>query len=126
MNAMDTRTARHMMVGLVAAGAVMAAVGATNFDPRAATVLPSIGAALVAAGVVLLIHAETLSERQELVIGAALLAAGVVMTVIGSVSAQVAVSIAVVPLGGALAAAGVLALVSGAVAVGSKGGLSAR
>ena len=123
MNAIDNRTARQVMAGLVTAGAVMAAIGATSFDPQVATVVPPIGAALVAAGLVVMMQAETLSGRQAEVLGAALLTAGVVMAVIGSIASQVAVTTAVVPLGGALAAAGTIAVVSGAAAVSSKAGL---
>jgi hypothetical protein len=120
VNATDKRTARQLMAGLVIAGTVMAALGASNLDPQAATVLPPIGAALAAAGLVILLQAEPLGGRRLLAVGAALLSAGVVMTVIGSTAAQAAVTTAVVPLGGALAAAGTIAVASGAAAVSSK------
>jgi hypothetical protein len=126
MNAIDKRMARQVTAGLVSAGAVMAAIGASSLDPQVATVLPPIGAALVAAGLVVLVQAEALSGRRAVIVGAALLTAGVVMTVIGSIATQVAVTAAVVPLGGALAAAGTISLVSGAAAVDSKAWLRAR
>lgn len=126
MNAMDKRTARTVMGGLVTAGAMMAVIGTTRSEPQVATVLPTIGAALVAAGLVIVLHAESLNGRQAMVVGASLLTAGVAMTLIGSIETQVAVSIALVSLGGALGTAGTLTVVSGAATIGARAGLSAR
>jgi hypothetical protein len=121
----DKRRARQVMVGLVSAGAVMAAIGATSLDSQVATVLPPIGAALVAGGMVTLLQAESLAGRRATVVGAVLVAAGVVVAVIGSIVTDTAAATALVPFGGAMVAAGTFSAVAGASALSSRAQLHA-
>ncbi|TFG86871.1 MAG: hypothetical protein E4H17_03820 [Gemmatimonadales bacterium] len=116
----NKRTARQVMAGLVTAGAAMAAIGATSLDVQVATVLPSIGAALVAAGIITLLQAESLASNRAIVVGAVLVAAGVVVAVTGSIVTDAAAANALVPTGGAMVAAGIISAVSGASALSSR------
>jgi len=89
------------------------------------TVLPSIGAGLVAAGIIILLQAESLAGNRAIVVGAALIAAGVVLAVIGSVVTDPAAAKALVPVGGALVAGGIVSAAWAAAARSSKVGLKA-
>jgi hypothetical protein len=126
MNGIDRQTAMTVMAGLVGGGVVMVTVGSASPDPQVASVLPSIGAALIAAGTLVLIQAESPSGRRAAVVGAALVSAGVCVAMIGSVVAEAAVCAALVPVGGALVAAGIVSLVAGTAALASRSALRAR
>jgi hypothetical protein len=120
MNGIDMRTAGTVMAGLVGGGVVLATVGSGSPDPQVTSVLPPIGAAMIAAGTIVLLQAASLDGRRSAVVGGALVIAGVMMAMIGSVVTDVAANASVVPIGGAIVTAGIVALVSGTAAVGSR------
>ena len=88
-------------------------------------VLPSIGAALVAAGIITLLQAESLAGIRSMVDGGVLVAAGAVVAVIGSIVTNAVVTNALVPVGGAMVTAGIISAVSGAAALSSRARLHA-
>jgi hypothetical protein len=120
MNRVDKGTAGMMMGGLVGGGVVMAMVGSGSPDPQVTSVLPPIGAAMIAAGTLVLVQAVSLDGPRAVVVGGSLVIAGILMAMIGSVVTDVAASASVVPIGGALVTAGIVSLVSGTAAVGSR------
>jgi len=106
------------MAGLVGGGVVVATVGSGSPDPRVTSMLPPIGAAMIAAGTIVLLQAVSFEGPRAVIVGGALVIAGVLMAMIGSVVTDVAASASVVPIGGALVTAGIVSLASGTAAVG--------
>lgn len=126
MNGIQIRSNTVVAASLVAAGAVMAAIGGASVDHQVASVLPPMGAALVAGGLVLLTQTTPLSGPENLILGVALVMAGVVIAVIGSDTADAAVRATLPPIGAALVTGGIPAIARGAALAGSRAGLGAR
>lgn len=99
---------------LVAAGTVMAAIGANVEKGEPVLVLTILGAGLVAAGVASILRVSPLSYRQSAISGAVLLVAGTATAVLGGLAQATQVQTVVTPMGGALVVAGLIELVLGA------------
>lgn len=108
---------RKMMViglSLVFSGAVMAGIGIGIGDEVVVVALPSLGSALLSAGLVATIGADVKSGRRAAAVGGALVAGGTAMAVIGAISTHPDVSAALAPLGAGLVAAGLVTVLWGA------------
>lgn len=112
---MQTNRRQITVVGsaLVAAGAVMAAIGANIETGEAVLVLTILGAGLVAAGVALILRVSPLSSRQSAISGAVLLGAGTATAVLGGLAEAAQAQTVVTPIGGALVVAGLIEFVLG-------------
>lgn len=112
---METKRRRVTIVAsaLVAAGAVMVAIGAGIETEEIVQVLTILGAGLVAAGLALILRASPMSYRQSAVVGAVLLITGTVTTVFGGSANEANVQASVTAIGGALFVPGLIELVLG-------------
>lgn len=112
---METKRRRVTIVAsaLVAAGAVMVAIGAGIETEEIVQVLTILGAGLVAAGLALILRASPMSYRQSAVVGAVLLITGTVTTVFGGSANAANVQASVTAIGGALFVPGLIELVLG-------------
>jgi hypothetical protein len=126
MQELGRRTGTIVAAALVAAGAVIVAIGSTSLDPRVAVVLPSTGAGLVAAGTIALLLGSARTAGRLVLEGVGILVAGVVVAVTGVMVGQADVAAALPPIGGALVAAGTLALLAGAARLDPASRLSAH
>lgn len=120
MEQQETRRMTIIGTSLIAAGVVMAAVGGTLDDQTVVSVLPAIGAALVAAGLVAILIVQVSGTPRSALVGGALIAAGTVMAVIGGVSTDPAVLAVLPAMGGALLTAGLITVVVGVGAPSSQ------
>lgn len=104
------KTRKMIVVGLslVLSGAVMAGLGVSIGDEAVVVALPTLGSALLSAGLVATIGAVVMSARRAAAVGGALIAGGTVMTVIGAISSHPDVSATLAPLGAGLVAAGLV------------------
>lgn len=109
------KTQRTILVGtsLIAAGAVTAALGGTLDDQTVAGVLPAIGAALLAAGLAVILIVQVTGTLRSVLVGGTLIAAGTVMAVVGGLSTDTAVLVALPAVGGALLTAGLITILVG-------------
>jgi hypothetical protein len=112
---MEQQTRRITIIGtsLIAAGAVMAAVGGTLDDQTVVAVLPAIGAALAAAGLAAILIVLVTGTPRSVLVGGALIAAGTVMAVVGGLSTDPAVLATLPAMGGALLTAGLITILVG-------------
>lgn len=117
-------TTTNTIVGfaLIAAGTVMTAVGTSLPDSSARAVVPAFGAALLAAGLVSVVHELDIHPTRSIVMGAALIAAGVMAAVAGLTTGDGQAAIAVPVIGAAMSTGGIVALISGANARASHSG----
>lgn len=113
MEQQETRRMTIIGTSLIAAGVVMAAVGGTLDDQTVVAVLPAIGAALVAAGLVAILIVQVTGTPRSALVGGALIAAGTVMAVIGGLSTDPAVLAVLPAMGGALLTAGLITILVG-------------
>ncbi len=104
----------------------MAAIGGASIDHQVGTVLPPMGASLVAAGLVLLVQSTAVGGRECLILGVALVMAGVVAVVIGSEAADVAAGATLPSIGAALVTGGIVAMVRGTEPADFQSRLGAR
>lgn len=120
MEQQETRRMTIIGTSLIAAGVVMAAVGGTLDDQTVVAVLPAIGAAFVAAGLVAILIVQVSGTPRPALLGGALIAAGTVMAVVGGVSTDPAVLAVLPAMGGALLTAGLITVVVGVGAPSSQ------
>ncbi len=106
--------------GLLAAGAVMMAIGGGQELSDIKLVLVVLGAGLVAAGSTLVLGAASLSHSQEMVVGSVLATTGVATAVLAARAGLGEVRLAVVSVGGAIFIAGLIELVTGALSAGME------
>lgn len=126
---MNSQKRKMMVVGLVLVmvGAAMAGLGVSIGDQAVLVVLPTLGSALLSAGLVAMVSTVALSVPRAGAIGGALVAGGTVMAVVGAVSTHPDVTATLAPLGAGLVAAGlvvVLMRAGFAPSQGSEEGLS--
>lgn len=127
---MNSQTRKMMVVGLVLVmvGAAMAGLGVSIGDQAVLVVLPTLGSALLSAGLVAMVSTVALSVPRAGAIGGALVAGGTVMAVVGAVSTHPDVTATLAPLGAGLVAAGLVVVLMRAGFAPSQGpeeGLSA-
>jgi len=120
---MNSQKRKMMVVGLalVTVGAAMAGLGVSIGDQTVLVVLPTLGSALLSAGLVAMITTVALSVPRAGAIGGALVAGGTVMAVIGAVSTHPDVTATLAPLGAGLVAAGLVVVLLGAGFAPSQG-----
>lgn len=120
---MNSQKRKMMVVGavLVMVGAAMAGLGLSIGDQTVLVVLPTLGSALLSAGLVAMISTVALSVPRAGAIGGALVAGGTVMAVIGAVSTHPDVTATLAPLGAGLVAAGLVVVLLGAGFAPSRG-----
>jgi hypothetical protein len=105
---------RTIGIAFVAAGAAMAAIGATITNAMVATVLPPFGAALVAAGLVAVVLGSDLDPTSSIAMGGLLIAGGVIAATAGTATGHTQVIAALPVIGAAIATAGIVAITNGA------------
>ena len=114
MSQPTTPKLRAIGFAFVAAGAAMAAIGATITNSTVATVLPPFGAALVAAGLIVVVLSSDLDPTSSIVAGGCLIAGGVIAATVGTATDHAQV-IGILPvIGAAIATAGIVAITNGA------------
>lgn len=120
---MNSQNRKMMIVGLVLVmfGAAMAGLGVSIGDQAVFVVLPTLGSALLSAGLVAMISTVALNVLRAGAIGGALVAGGTVMAVIGAVSTHPDVTATLAPLGAGLVAAGLVVVLLGAGFAPSRG-----
>lgn len=116
----NTTTLNMVGFALIAAGAVMTAVGTAVRDAQASALIPAFGAAVVAAGLVSVVRAQDIGSTRSVVMGAVMIAAGVVAAVIGVASGDERAAIAVPAVTAAMFISGILAVIDGAFARASR------
>lgn len=120
---MNSQNRKMMIIGLVLVmfGAAMAGLGVSIGDQAVFVVLPTLGSALLSAGLVAMISTVALNVLRAGAIGGALVAGGTVMAVIGAVSTHPDVTATLAPLGAGLVAAGLVVVLLGAGFAPSRG-----
>lgn len=92
---------------------IVTVLGAINDTATVTTVLPVLGAGMVAAGLAVVLMSADLVRSQTSIVGGTLIAAGTIATVIGGASSEPTVQAALTPLSGAIFIAGLITTVLG-------------
>ncbi len=114
MSQHTTPRIRTVGFAFVAAGAAMAAIGATITNSTVAAVLPPFGAALVAAGLVAVVLSSDLDPTSSIAMGGILIAGGVIAATSGTATGHTQVIATLPVIGAAIATAGIVAITNGA------------
>lgn len=113
---MSNHTTRIMQVvgyALIAAGAVVAAIGSAHRAATVVAVVPVFGGALAATGIVTVMRWSNLRSTQAIIAGATLVAAGVVAAVVGTATGDPQATIALPAIGAAITTGGLATLITG-------------
>jgi hypothetical protein len=118
---------KHFIIGngLVAAGAVMSAIGFLGVVAQALPIFV-IGAGLIAVGLLVALQAAHLSTVKAIIVGATLTVTGVAMTVLAATIEIGNATNLIITIGGAIFVAGTLQVINASSAIASSNSRPAR